>query len=149
MIKKLEHNNKEVAERILAIQLPAYQVEAKLMEFNALPPLKETVVSILKSNELFFGYFSKDKLVAIISYNQEEEYIEICRLVVDPNYFRKGIGKQLVKFIIQIADGKPIFVMTGTNNIPAVSLYTSIGFRKKEKIEIAPDVYVRKFVHQL
>lgn len=52
---------------------------------------------------------------------------EIAWLYVDVDYSRKGIGKALVEFALQKADGEvSLEVLKG--NTPAIALYTACGF---------------------
>ncbi|WP_245996645.1 hypothetical protein [Brevibacillus invocatus] len=46
MIRIIDAHNPETAQDILRIQIPAYQIEAALIDFDGIPPLKDTVDSI-------------------------------------------------------------------------------------------------------
>lgn len=61
-IRSLNVRDKEVAEIILKLQIPAYMVEAKLINFYDIPPLKDTVETLQKCGEKFFGYFEENEL---------------------------------------------------------------------------------------
>lgn len=130
MINKLNHTKREVAKAILEVQLPSYKVEAELIGFWELPPLKETVADIQQSNEEFYGFY-EEKLCGVISVQMEQEVLEICRLVVHPEYFRQGIAKQLLTHIQNhLREFSEISVATGTDNLPAVRFYEANGFFK-------------------
>ena len=51
----------------------------------------------------------------------------ISFLFVDPRYYRKGIGSELLRFIMPYA-GKDAWLLTAKSNVPAISLYKSFGF---------------------
>ena len=69
--------------------------------------------------------------------------MEICRLVVHPNHFRKGIARSLVGYVIEnVAKGKKTTVSTGAKNIPAKKLYSMFGFIAVQDIEVAPNVFI-------
>lgn len=57
----------------------------------------------------------------------------ICHLLlVRPSEAGRGIGKQMVRFAVQTAVGlrcKALRLDTGSQNIPAVKLYTGLGFK--------------------
>ncbi len=38
LIKKIDITNPEIAEEVLSVQLPSYQVEAELIDFYDIPP---------------------------------------------------------------------------------------------------------------
>jgi hypothetical protein len=43
MIKKIDIPNPKLAEDVLKIQIPSYKVEAELIDFYEIPPLKDTI----------------------------------------------------------------------------------------------------------
>lgn len=106
----------------------SYQIEADLIGVKEFPPLKRTIVDLQSSSNDFYGYFKKEVLTAVIEIDQKEEELEICSLVVDPNYFRQGIAGQLIDFVLKTFNPKRSTVETALVNIPAISLYKSKGF---------------------
>ncbi|MED1204640.1 GNAT family N-acetyltransferase [Heyndrickxia acidicola] len=147
MIKILDITDVEAAESVLRIQLPAYNIEAKLLNFYDIPPLHETVNSLLESRETFFGFYQEDELAGVISISFEDNHLVICRLIVHPLHFRKGIGSALLQHVVDSYPEASCFkVSTGEKNEPAVRLYHSFGFQKTGKSEIAPDVYISHFM---
>lgn len=146
MIVKLDHRDQKIAELMLDVQLPAYKVEAKLINFEGIPQLKDTVESIQASNENFIGYFIEKNLVAFLSYTDSETEYQICRLVVHPTYFKQGIARRLVNdFLKNIVQNKKVIVSTGSDNSPAINLYLSSGFTFQKKVEVAPNVFISLF----
>ncbi|PKR83755.1 GNAT family N-acetyltransferase [Heyndrickxia camelliae] len=143
MIALLKIDNQKIAEEILHVQLPAYGVEANLMNFHDIPPLHDTVDSILGSEETFYGYWKEGKLAGVISVEENKQHLQICRLVVHPAYFRQGIGKQLVQFIFETYKHIHRFVVsTGEQNVPAIKLYGTFGFKEFNKIEISANIFI-------
>ncbi len=55
MIQPLLIEQEEVAKQVLQIQIPAYKVEAELIDFYDIPPLKDTVSSLQQCGETFTG----------------------------------------------------------------------------------------------
>lgn len=144
MIKRLSQQEEKTAKAIQKIQKPAYQVEAKLMGFEGIPQLNESVLEIQNSGETFIGYI-EDDLKGFISYTEENRLIDICRLVVDPEHFRQGIARKLLVFLLERFVGYDFIVSTGSANTPAKKLYDSLGFIESRNFEVAPGIYCTEF----
>lgn len=143
MISELNVRDKETAKRILDIQIPAYKVEAALINFDGIPQLKDTVNTIFECNEKFLGQMVDDVLMGFISYINYQGHFQICRLVVDPKHFSKGIAKNLLAYLMEnIIQGHNTTVSTGAKNIPAKQLYKLYGFHEVEDIEVAPNIFI-------
>ena len=155
VITVLNHGDISIAKQILDVQLPAYRVEADIIVFYEIPPLRDTAKTIASSEEHFIGYRVGERLAGFISYELPEkdgdvESVDICRMVVHPDFFRRGIAKQLLAHLLDsAAAGKRVTVSTGAKNEPAKSLYRSFGFVEKKEIEIAPDVFLTVFERNL
>lgn len=141
MIKPLDLTNKQLAQSVLSIQLPAYQLEADLIGFQGIPALSETVEDLMKCSETFIGYYEGNDLLGVLSYEETENLVDICRLVVAPASFRKGVGRQLVEYVLnEVRQTRDTTVSTGQKNVPAVTLYTKLGFTEEKSFEVAPGV---------
>ncbi|WKA54239.1 GNAT family N-acetyltransferase [Planococcus shixiaomingii] len=144
MIQKLDNQKEQVAKAMWAIQIPAYLIEAELIGSKEIPPLKESVEDIQKSDETFIGFF-EEELKGFISYKKEGELIDIYRLVINPDSFRQGIGGKLVAFLLENFKGHEFIVSTGQANIPAKKLYASFGFVELRNFEAAPNIWCIDF----
>lgn len=143
MIGPLDITDVSIAEKVLHIQLPAYQVEAELIGFAGIPQLKDTVETLSQCGEQFYGYYVQEELAGVISYKVEEDVLDICRLVVHPSYFRKGIANALLAFLLKEKQVvKKAIVSTGGQNIPAKNLYVKHGFVETKQIPIAEGIYL-------
>ncbi|WP_256204121.1 GNAT family N-acetyltransferase [Planococcus faecalis] len=100
MICKLNHQDEQIAKNIQQIQQQAYRIEAEMMGFYGIPQLHEPILEIQHSTEIFIG-FNEEQLQGVISYQVEEGLIDIHRLVVAPCYFRKGVAKQLIEYVLR------------------------------------------------
>ena len=146
MIKNIDTKSFINAMSVLETQLPAYKIEGNLIGFNGIPAMKETVESILSSEDTYVGYYENNQLVGFIAYNINEDTIEITKLVVHPTHFRKGIASQLLVQLLSLYSDALLFkVSTGTKNTPAVELYKKFGFQEVDHIEIATSVYITAF----
>lgn len=149
MIKQLDHRDEQTADDIIGVQMPAYRVEAALIGFDGIPALQDTAEVLMASNEEFVGYTEAGRLVGVISYETGEEEIDICRLVVHPDRFRRGIATKLLEYVLEhAAEGKRAVVSTGRNNAPAIALYKRYGFIESGAIEVAPGFFIANLVRR-
>jgi len=130
MIKKLDHTNLAIATKMRVVFQESYAVEAKLLNAVNFPPLQRPLEGYTKSKTTFFGYHIKEIIVGIIEVSTIEKATHINSLVVSPHYFRQGIGRQLMKYVLQDFSSKVFTVETGLKNIPASKLYTSFHFKE-------------------
>ncbi|MEO4052497.1 GNAT family N-acetyltransferase [Solibacillus sp. CAU 1738] len=130
MIKLIDISNKDNAKDVLSIQIPSYEVEAKIIDYYELPPLKDTIDKLQKCEEIFFGFYENTELCGAISLKADENVADIHRLIVHPNHFRKGIAQLLLNFVISKFNVKKVKVATGSKNTPAVNFYIKNGFNK-------------------
>ncbi|MFC5450043.1 GNAT family N-acetyltransferase [Paenibacillus aestuarii] len=149
---ELETNEEILA--LLSLQIASYQVEAEIIGFRDIPPLKDGIASIreAKKEETFLGYFTCEaeinKLAGAISFSREGTVVTICRMMVHPDYFRRGIARALIQNVIdrQEQQGASRFIVsTGTDNTPAVQLYESFGFTTRRVFTVPPGVSLTTF----
>lgn len=145
------HTNEEIL-HLLALQIASYRVEAELIGFEDIPPLKDGIQSIREAEETFYGYYVEEenerKLVGAISYSREGCVVTICRMMVHPHFFRRGIARALLEHILQKQEnnGVQLFIVsTGTANLPATRLYQSFGFTVKRVFTVPPGVSLTTF----
>ncbi|WHY27205.1 GNAT family N-acetyltransferase [Bacillus wiedmannii] len=137
MILKLNATSYEVAATILQVQIPAYKIEANYLNSTAIPRLYDTVNDIQNCGETFYGYFSENKLVGFISFIQDEQLIDIHRLIVSPDFFQKGIATKLLIYIFNMFPSSTTYIVqTGKANTPAIALYKKHGFLEVTDIKI-------------
>ncbi len=126
---KLDFSDLEILKTSLGIQHKAYEVEAHLIGSKNIPPLQETIEQLKEANEIFLGYFEDKLLLGFIAVEDEEQNLRISRLVVNPQYFSKGIGTKLVQHVLnKFRNGRKVIVSTGNGNLPAKRLYEKFGF---------------------
>jgi len=88
-------------------------------------------------------------LVGAISWRYSAGTIDIHRLVVDPEHFRRGIATALVRGALEIEPtAKRAIVQTGAQNAPAAALYLREGFEQIEELELG-GVHVSRFAKRL
>jgi ribosomal protein S18 acetylase RimI-like enzyme len=149
MIKVLDNKNIEIAEQIIKLQKASYIVEAELIDFMQIPPLLEQSEDILNSKETYYGYFVGQDLGGIISYVIEKDVLDICKVAVHPDFFKRGIATQLIRFVEQTEGINRFIVSTGLKNDPAVKLYTALGFVETHVLEVQQGVHIINFEKKL
>jgi len=150
LIKKIDITNLKLAEEVLNIQIPSYKIEAEIIDFYDIPPLKDTVYTLQQCGETFFGYYLEEELCGVISIKAENGIIDIHRLMVHPKHFKKGIAKVLLDFIENDNEGfETIIVSTGSKNTPGVTFYLKNGFSKTEEISITERLSITSFKKDL
>jgi len=130
MIIKINNKETKTAEEIRAIFQVSYAVEAKILKAVDFPPLKRTVSQFVNSNSEFYAFSIINNIAGIIEIDSHDDLTHIQSLVVDPKYFRKGIGRKLVQFTLDTYKSKLFTVETGTDNEPAIKLYENLGFQE-------------------
>ncbi|MFP7473513.1 GNAT family N-acetyltransferase [Niallia taxi] len=127
MLIHLNQADELAAGAIHKLQKLSYQVEADLIEYDDLPPLKESLFHIQNSCEVFIGWKVNKELVGVLSYEETENILLISRLIVHPAYFQQGVASSLLNSLLE-KRGKPVHVCTAAKNTPAVRLYQKWGF---------------------
>ena len=145
MIKRLDNKNREIATEILSIQIPSYLVEAKIIDYYDLPPLKDTIDSLQLCQETFFAYYLQEELCGIISLKLDRTEVDLHRLIVHPEHFRKGIAQKLLDFVEMIEGVKSMRVTTGAKNKPAINFYSKNGFRKLQEVKVDEHLTLSSF----
>lgn len=146
MIKRIDFQDYEIIKDLFALQRISYLIEAKLIDYYDIPPLKETFEELLECEETFLGYFEDDELIGAVSFILEGEELTICRMIVHPNHFRKGIAQQLLRVVEKEHPYMPSYkVSTGKENFPAKNLYLKNGYRLLEDIEVESGLFISTF----
>ncbi|NND02227.1 MAG: GNAT family N-acetyltransferase [Acidimicrobiia bacterium] len=144
-VRHFDVTDEAVAARVVQLQRAAYAVEAKLIGFDGIPPLHDTVADVQAHKIVWVGAFQGDNLVGGLGYSDDGPVRDIDRLFVDPAEARRGIGRALVSSVL---DHPELHVSTGAANHPARELYESLGFVAAGQREIAVGVTVTSFVHR-
>ncbi|MFA9555833.1 GNAT family N-acetyltransferase [Evansella sp. AB-rgal1] len=149
MIKIIDISNRKNAEDLLNVQIPSYKVEAEIIGSYEIPPLKDTVYTLQHCDETFFGYYENKQLCGAISIKVIDDEVDIHRLIVHPNHFRKGIAQLLLNFIGNKFRLETIKVSTGSKNAPAVSFYNKNGFQNIKEVMVNKQLSIILFEKKL
>lgn len=143
MIKRLNLKEVETAKEVLALQKASYRVEADILNYYEIPPLKDSIHSLKACDEIFYGYYIYDILAGIISYKIIGNILNIYRVAVHPHFFRMGIGGILLNYIENVEENiTRIIVHTGKKNLPGINLYLKNGYQIIKEIEICKGIYL-------
>jgi len=129
-IERADHRDVATARPLHAVQMHAYAQEAALLGAVYFPPLERTVDDLRASDEAFLAAFSGDTLVGAISLLPDDEGmgVTVASLVVSPPCQRRGIGRGLLRAVLDTHGHARLTVQTGVRNVPALALYREAGF---------------------
>ena len=133
MIVKIDNKRNEIAVEIRRIFQASYVIEAKMLKVIDFPPLKRTISQFIDSKSKFYAYYIKQNIAGLIEISSNKSITHIQSLVVYPKYFRQGIGKALVMFVLDTYASAVFTVETGIDNHPAINLYVSLGFVEQDQ----------------
>jgi len=141
---------REDLREILELQYQAYQSEAELHQNYDIPPLKQTMEET--EQEFEKGTFLKlldDKNVIIGSvraYSQKGTLF-IGKLMVHPDFRRRGLGLKLLKEIENVLPHKRYELFTSSKSRNNIQLYQKSGYRVFAEKAITGDltfIYLEK-----
>ena len=128
MILKIDNNRDEIATEIHSIFQASYIVEAEMLRAINFPPLRRTRLQFIDSDSTFYAYYLQKNIAGLIEVRDNQDTTHIQSLVVYPKYFRQGIAKKLILFVLETSKSLVLIVETGVDNLPAITLYLSLGF---------------------
>ena len=133
-IRELDLRARGVAEAVVALQRVSYQVEARLLGVRTLPALRESPRRLRRTGERFLGAFEDERLVGAVAWKRSGSLVDVHRLVVHPDRFRRGIAGRLLDALDAVeADAERAIVATGAANAPARRFSEGRGFEPVEE----------------
>lgn len=133
IIEKIDHRKKKTAQQIYSVFQRSYSIEADLLGVTSFPPLLNTVQDISNRKTDFYGYWHDHELAAVAELDVSAELADICSFVVDPAFFRQGVGSRLLDAVLGHFPDRDKVVETGVDNHPAIALYKKKGFREESR----------------
>lgn len=124
---------------ILKLQYLAYQSEAALFGSKDIPPLKETLSEVeaqFKNGTILKMVDENNKIIGSVRALSDDTRAYIGKLMVHPDYQKKGYGKKLLLEIEKYYPNKRFELFTSTRSIDNIRLYKKMGYKefKEEKI---------------
>ncbi|NUR91400.1 MAG: GNAT family N-acetyltransferase [Nonomuraea sp.] len=131
---------------LLALQHAAYAVEARLIQDDRIPPLRETLADLRIQPLRWLGVLDEyGVLDAAVAWEETDAEVDINRLIVHPRAFRRGLGRALVEEVLARAGSRGVVVSTGRDNTPARTLYERLGFELSGEVEVIPGLWVANY----
>jgi RimJ/RimL family protein N-acetyltransferase len=142
------------AEEILELQKLAYQSEAVIYSDWSIPPLTQTHNEIIEefAKAIFLKVCESDRLIGSVRAIDHNGTCEIGRLIVHPDFRRKGIGTQLISAIeAEFPKVKRYELFTGSRSEGNIHLYERLGYKqfRTERLSSLVDlVFMEKWVRR-
>ncbi|MCA1731412.1 MAG: GNAT family N-acetyltransferase [Actinobacteria bacterium] len=137
------------AEQILELQYLCYRTEAELYDDYAIPPLTQTLGSLLGEYDTHqvLAARLKDEVVGSVRGRLDEGTCHIGRLIVNPRLQRRGLGTRLMRAIEEhFATAERYELFTGHLSEVNLRLYRGLGYTEFRKETASPQlVYLEKF----
>ncbi len=140
----------EDANDILELQKKTYISEAKINDDYTIPPLTQTIVSIINdfSRCTFLKAVEEGRIIGSVKGYEENGTCYIGRLIVDDEYQNQGIGTTLLKSIEkEFSHVTRYELFTGKRSDKNLYLYYKSGyriFREEELNEKTTIVFMEK-----
>jgi ribosomal protein S18 acetylase RimI-like enzyme len=149
-VRPLDVADASVAARVLELQRRAYEVEARLIGSDRIPPLHESLEELQACGETFLGAYVEGRLAAVVSWRFDGATIDLHRLAVLPDFFRRGIGVALLRAALRSEpEALRAIAQTGAANEPAKELYRGEGFAELGDREVLPGLWISQFERRL
>jgi GNAT superfamily N-acetyltransferase len=133
------------AENLLKLQYLCFQREAALYSNYAIPPLKQTLASLLLEYDTHCILVARcgSELVGSVRASQKDGCCHIGRLMVDPRMQRRGIGTRLLHAAEnEFLDASRYELYTGTRSESNVRLYQTCGYQPLRTQLLSPGVEI-------
>lgn len=117
---------------ILSLQKLAFQTEAEAHGNYDIQPLKQTYESICEDFETytFLKATIANRIIASVKSRINEGTVWVGKLIVSPDFRRKGLGKQLLKEVEKLYPEAIRFqLFTAASSIHNIRLYESVGYK--------------------
>ena len=137
--------NPQDGPNILALQKLAYQSEAALCGDWTIPPLTQTEAQIEAEfqSRVFLKAVDGNRIVGSVRAFSDRNTCYIGRLIVHPDFQRKGIGTRLILEIENLFSGAERFEMfTGSKSITNIRLYQRLGYRVYREEDLTQKVRI-------
>ena len=128
---EIKKADKADLKEILELQYLAYQSEAALFGGKKIPPLTETPEEIEAEYEqgvILKMVDSDGRIIGSVRVKSEEGTVYVGKLMVHPDYQKKGYGTRLILSIEKLFPGKRYELFTSTRSLENIRLYERMGY---------------------
>lgn len=137
-------SNSNDAENILALQKLAYESEARLYNDWSIPPLTQSLTSLLKEFEdhVILKAMDNECIIGSVRARVNKGSCAIGRLIVHPGYQGRGIGSMLLEEIEKStsASASRYELFTGSKSEANIRLYLRHGYTITHTKSLSPNV---------
>ena len=131
------------AAEILELQKLAYQSEAVIYGDWSIPPLTQTLNEIKKEFDemTFLKACDSGRLIGSVRASIHDDTCNIGRLIIHPEFQRKGVGTALMSAIeAEFRSAKRFELFTGARSKDNIHLYERLGYRAFRTDRLSPQV---------
>ena len=136
---------------ILQLQYLAYQSEAALFGSKDIPPLKQTLEEVqaeFRSGVILKMTAADGRIIGSVRAREQDGTVYIGKLMVHPDFQRKGYGSALLTAIENRFPGKRYELFTSSRSADNLRLYQKRGyteFARKAVNDELQFVYLEKY----
>src|SRR2546423_13357324 len=124
MVTPADIRDSAVATQIHALQRAAYAIEADRIGCTDFPPLNEAFEMLQSSRDCFVVFVEEERIIGCLSYEWIGVRATITRLVVSPQYFRRGVASALLRILeTRLPAGTIVCASTADLNEAAIRVY--------------------------
>ena len=142
---KIQNATPENLPEILALQKLAYESEARLYNDWSLPALTQSLESITSefADSHFLIAIIDERIVGSVRGKVRNKTCEIGRLVVHPDFQKRGIGSSLLSEIENTYSSVDTFeLFTGSQSDQNIRLYQRFGYMIGESVAVSDTVSI-------
>ncbi len=128
---EIKKADKADLKEILELQYLAYQSEAARFGGKKIQPLTETLEEVEAQYEqgIVLKMTNSDgKIIGSVRAYEEDGTVYIGKLMVHPDYQKKGYGTRLILSIEKLFPGKRYELFTSTRSLENIRLYERMGY---------------------
>lgn len=130
---------------LLRLQHTSYAREAELLGDDRIPPLQEDEIGLTAWRGRWVTAWDGVELVGAIAWREEDDVVEIEKIMVSPSAMRQGIASALLGQVLDRVPEREVAVAAGRENAPAVALYAKHGFRPAGDEQVPPGIWITRF----
>jgi ribosomal-protein-alanine N-acetyltransferase len=116
-------------EQMVAADAPRCAELERLLFAGDDPWSAQTFLDALAAGHYYLSARNGDSLIGYAGLARVGADAEIHTLAVDPLYHRRGVGRALLRAVLDRARGATVFLEVRTDNESAINLYRSEGFK--------------------
>ena len=132
---KFIHADKNDIHELYMLQLLAFETEAEMIGSRSVPALMETEEAFANDFKKWntWKLVDKDQIIGAIRYKENDSLIDVGRLMVHPEYRRKGLAQWMLSEIDRIYPQTTKELYTCTKSWINIRLYEHMGYKPYEE----------------